>query len=143
MKVLLDSNIYDKCSQNYEIQKSVNELIVAGKLEILVSPTIYDELCESPFNGVPDFFPVTYIGESVFVAGGRVGDRLGIGEILDEHLGSSKKVADAFIADVAATDADYLVSEDIRMRSRLNAIQSWCKAIDFLTFTSLMEHLKV
>jgi predicted nucleic acid-binding protein len=142
MKVVLDSNIYDKCAQIYEIQCRVRELILAGKIEILISPTIYDELCKSPFNGVPNFFPGTYIGESVFVAGGRVGDRVGTGEILDEHLGDSKKVADAFIADLAATDAEYLVSEDKRLRIRLNAIQSWCKAIDFLTFTSIIEQLK-
>lgn len=141
MKVLFDTNIYDMFSKDTTSQKMVQNLIQSGNLEVFVSPTICDELFLSPFKGVPPFFPVNYIGESVLVAGGHVGDRCGTGEILQKHLGNSKKLNDAFIADVATIDADFLVSEDVRLRARLNTIQSWCQAVDFATFIQLLERM--
>lgn len=137
--MLLDTNIYDKLSEDEASREIVQILIQTGEMEILVSPTIYDELCLSPFKGVPPFFPVNYIGESVFVAGGHVGDRCGTGEILQKHLGNSKKLNDAFIADVASMDADFLVTEDRRLRTRLKSIQSWCQPVDFASFVLLLS----
>lgn len=141
MKVVLDSNIYDRLAEDETSIRIIQSLIQAGDLEILVSPTIYKELWQSPFKGVPHFFPVKYIGESVLVAGGHVGDRCGKGEILQNHLGKSKKVNDAFIADVASMDADYLVTEDCRLKNRLNSIQSWYQSIDYNTFTVLLAQM--
>jgi predicted nucleic acid-binding protein len=141
MKVVLDSNIYDKLAEDETSIRNIQSLIQAGDLKILVSPTIYEELWQSPFKGVPYLFPVTYIGESVLVAGGHVGDRCGKDEILQNHLGKSKKLNDAFIADFATMDADYLVTDDRRLKTRLNSIQSWCQSIDYVAFTVLLEQL--
>lgn len=143
MKVFLDSNIYDKLAEDETSTRIIQSLIKTSDLEILVSPTIYKELRQSPFKGVPHFFPVKYIGESVLVAGGHVGDRCGTGEILQNHLGKSKKLNDAFIADVATMDADYLVTEDSRLKNRLNSIQSWCQSIDYETFAGLLAQICV
>jgi hypothetical protein len=143
MKVLLDSNIYDKLSVDPEACARIEKLIHSGDLQILVSPTVYDELSRSPFNGIPSFFPVNYVGESVLVAGGRVGDRCGTGYVLKKHLGKSRKIRDAFIADVAATDAEYLVSEDNPLKNRLNAIQSRCQGIDFFAFINLISQTRM
>ena len=143
IRVLLDTNIYDRLSQDTACQNTLQKLTQSGHLEILVSPTIHAELCASPFKGVPRFFPVCYIGESVLVAGGQVGDRCGKGKVLHEHLGVSRKTKDAFIADVAAMDADYLVTEDNRLRKRLNLIQHLCEAIDFTAFVRLLNMMNI
>lgn len=142
IKVLLDTNIYDRIYHDAACQKIVQELIQSKDLELLVSPKILAELRLSPFKGVPRLFPVTYVGESVAVAGGQVGDRCGKGDVLKKHLGTSRKLNDAFIADVASMDAAYLVTEDHRLKTRLNWVQSRCRAIDFNQFVYLLEMIK-
>jgi len=135
VRVLLDTMIYDILSKDSATCDRLRHLIKTGKVMVLATPTIERQLRDSPFNSIPDFFPVTYIRESVLVCGASgAGDRSGSGKVMLDHMGISKDQADAMIADVANNDADYLVTEDrdfLNRMSRTNASCIWLNYSDF------------
>lgn len=141
--VLLDTNIYDMLEKHPDASEQVRNLVMLGVMKVLVSRTVAEELHASPFKGIPDFFPCEYVGNTV----GRVGimcagDSIGNGNVFYRHQGNSTKRNDALIADAASWYADWLVSEDTRMRKRANEQQLRCKAIDFLEFAELLRLAK-
>ncbi len=140
MNVVLDANIYDTLRENPEYYGSIRTLIEAGLLNVIVTRTVVEELFRSPFAGIPAFFPTSYEPNTVSRAGiMKAGDRLGRGDVYCSHVGNSKKVNDALIADAAAVYADYLVSEDHRLRKRMQSIASRCKALSFSEFLKVLE----
>lgn len=141
MKVVLDTNIYDKLAIDEESCQVVVDAIKAGFLKIIVTRTVAEELYKSPFKGIPDFFDTVYEPNTVAIAGiMESGDRLGSGDIYYEHKGESKKENDAFIVDAAAVYADYVVSEDIRLRKRVECMNINCQAKSYLQFIQIIQN---
>ena len=139
--ILLDSNIYDKLCSDENTRLRLTSLILHRKVRVIATPKIVDELTLSPFKGVPDWFDVDEEIEAVAVLDhARVGmARLGLGNVFGHHLGNSKKVADAIIADSADDLADIAVSEDGRFLCRLNSINGRCNAMGYKQFMAWLE----
>jgi hypothetical protein len=136
--IILDTNIYDRLEHKADLREVIADLIDRKRIVVLVSPTIRDELTDSHFGGVPEWFPIQEIPESVFIIGyTRWGEgRLGDGSMYQAHKGVSKKIKDAAIADTATIDADVLVSEDRRLRSRFARFTKSGKPMTFAQFES-------
>lgn len=100
---------------------------------------IAKQLNASPFRGVPGLFSIENIGESILLAGGSAGDRVGKGVLYKAHMGNSKQFEDALIADAAECDADVLVSNDQRFIRRMQALSKRCKVINFEGFQSWLD----
>lgn len=134
--VLLDCHIYDKLETDRETCGAVRSLIDRGVIRVIATPMVLDELRQSPFGGIPDWFRVVVEAESVTVLDyAHPGmTMLGDGEAYAAHRGASKKIPDAIIADSASSLADILVSEDRRCRERLKAITTRCKGLDYGEF---------
>ena len=119
MKIILDTNIYDCLESDSTTRALVRAMVETGLLTVIVTRTIAEELLESPFGGIPNFFKTEYKGNTVSRCGIMcAGDSLGSGEVFDAHLGESRKVNDALVADAAGWNADWIVSEDQRLRKR-------------------------
>lgn len=136
VRVVFDSNIYDKLAADPETIGTIAEKIATGTLVVMVSPIIVDELRESQFGGVPQFFPIQQITEAIAVAGYAIAGlaRPSDGVMYEAHRGTSKKSKDAIVAETAESDCDMLVSEDRRCRDRLNRHAKKCKALDYAQF---------
>ena len=134
--VMLDGNIFDKVAHDIATQTAIRNACESGWIRVIVSPVVMQELQQSPFGGVPVFFPVEVVVESVAVAGLAVAGLAtpGEGDIFSAHLGTSRKGGDAVIADTASTYADVFVSEDSRCRNRLAVIQTACKCLTYEEF---------
>ena len=135
ISVLFDTNVYDLLANNGPVCETVNSRIHAGLIKVIVSRTVAEELLLSPFKKVPDLFPYEYVGNTGRVDIMCVDDSIGAGEVFDMHVGNSMKLNDALIADAASWHADWLVSEDVRLRKRTNEQEIRCKAISFEEFT--------
>jgi hypothetical protein len=81
--------------------------------------------------------PVKYVGDSVMFCDGPCDARVGPGTLYRAHLGTSNKHDDAVIADAADYDADYLVSEDRRLRRRMNDHALRCRAMPFFDWSAM------
>ena len=143
MKIaLLDTNIYDLLSDDPSTRKRINTLIEQALLKIIVTRTVWEELSEKPFFGIPKFFPVEFTANTVGVAGIMcAGDSIGSGDVFFAHLGESRKTNDALIVDAASWKADWLVTEDVRLRNRANDIPSRCKALSYIEFIRELQSL--
>jgi len=140
--VVLDSNVYDQLAVDGSTVQLIREQISNGLLQIIVPRTIAQELWMSPFKGVPPFFPTVLRGNTV----GRIGlmtcvDSIGAGQTFDAHLGSSSKINDALIADAADWMAQWLVSQDVRFRSRFSKVAIRCEALSYDQFRSRLRAL--
>ena len=72
------------------------------------------------FGKVPEFIPTEFSGNTVALPGIMcAGDHLGPGTVYLEHLGNSTNINDALIVDAASWKADWLVTEDARLRDRV------------------------
>ncbi len=139
MKVIFDCNIYDRLAADVALTVRIRQLVARSSLSVLVTRTLWSEIVKSPHEDLAKSLPVTHIGESVALAGGRVGDRVGSGRLYVAHRGNSKQFNDALIADAAQAAADYLVTEDTRCGKRMKAYAVSCKAIGFDEFKKLIE----
>ena len=142
-KFILDSNVFDQLEKRPELKERPHALVADGLITVLVPPTIKRELDQSPFQGVPTWFPVELTSDSVTIldyAQLRTSS-LGIGDVYKTHKGISGILRDAVIADAANTDADIFVSEDGRCRKRLAQSSSSCKSMDFNEFEAGIVNL--
>lgn len=140
-KVLLDGNVYDKLSHDQRTKDVLAQLIEVRHVEALATPVVVGEMTESPFGGLPTWFPISLVPEAVAVLGyARLGAaRLSSGEVYRQHRGKSKKIPDAIIAHSADAMADILVSEDQRCRKRLAEISNRCRAMSYDEFRDWLE----
>ena len=134
--ILLDSNIYDRLEEDAEACRALSAQVSNGEVAVIATPKIVDELRNSPFDGIPTWFPVSVEPEAVTVLGhARLGmTRLSNGDVYRAHRGKSKKVPDAIIAHSANALADIAVSDDGRFRHRLRAISQQCRVMSFDKF---------
>lgn len=135
-KLVLDANIGDKLAVDDAARARMRQLCDSAVLAIIVPDTLQRQLQASPFAGVPDWFPVIEIPDSVFVLDhSHLGSaRLGDGEVFTAHRGESRQVADAVIVDAADTDADVFVSEDRRARERYANLRGRGRALGYARF---------
>lgn len=143
MKIaLLDTNIYDILARDLEVCAHIQRLVENANLKILVTRTVYEELQPPPFGGVPKLFPIEFSGNTVAVAGIMcAGDSVGSGDIFFAHKGDSNKVNDALVADAASWKADWLVSEDRRLRNQFTKIPSACVILSYAEFVQELAAL--
>jgi predicted nucleic acid-binding protein len=141
--LLLDVNIYNKLEADPGARATLAHAINAGLARVIATPIVVDELRESPFGGLPNWFPIKLEVENVAVVGyWRIGmARLGDGGVYTAHRGQSNKIPDAIIADSADSLADILVSDDHRCRKRLAEITSRCMAMDYQEFLTWVREL--
>jgi predicted nucleic acid-binding protein len=140
MKIILDTNIYDKLDSDINAQVKLKELTDKSKLVVIVTRTIFEELEKSPFGGIPSFFKTKYIGNTVSRSGLMCsGDSLGSGVLFDAHLGKSTKINDALIVDAADLKADYLISEDKRLKSRMARVSQSCQVLSYSDFVTMLN----
>ena len=138
---LLDGNIYDKLEKDADTRNLIAQLCDQGKLRIIATPIVEDELKLSPFGGIPKWFPVEVLAEGVFVLDYAHLDaaRLGEGRVYSEHRGTSNKIPDGILADSADAFADLLVSEDNRCRNRLSALSNRCRGLTYAEFLAWLR----
>jgi hypothetical protein len=139
--VLLDTNIYDSLQADVGTRDLLTRLVGEGRVSIIVTPKVRDELAAGPFGGVPAWIPMHHVIESVAVLGHwHLGEAaLGEGQVFTAHRGESNKVGDAIIADSADTYADILVSEDARLRKHFTSVSERCLALDFGEFRAWLK----
>ncbi|OOG55863.1 hypothetical protein B0E47_08365 [Rhodanobacter sp. B05] len=138
--VLFDSNVYDLLAQDSASCAHVRRLVASGNLRVIVTRTVAEELAKSPFGGVPDFFAYEYVGNSVGRVGVmRAGDSIGSGSVYDAHLGNSEKANDAFVTDAASWHAEWLVSQDKRLRKRASEIGMRAKPMEYSEFVAALN----
>jgi len=135
-KIIFDTNVYHKIADDKDARLKIRELSESDLICIISTPKIIDELIEGPFGGLPDWFPIDFEPESVFVLDHARLDmaRLGDGEIYREHRGESKQIEDAIISDSAADLADILVSDDKRLIKRFNDLRTRCTGMNYSGF---------
>lgn len=69
IRVLLDGNIYDKLAADYDTRTLLASCVAADGVLVIATPIVIDELNDSPFEGLPSWFPTVVEPESVFVLG--------------------------------------------------------------------------
>jgi len=67
--VIFDTNIYDLLADDFSARDHIVRLIELGLLKVIVTRTIWEELSEKPFFGIPNFFPIEYTGNTVGACG--------------------------------------------------------------------------
>jgi len=136
MKYLLDGNIYDLVGLHKELIVRINERVKSGQIEIVCDQIVERELKEAPLGGLPDWFPIrrimepgAFIGSTLIAPNDVAESDERYAKIVpnvstySKHLGESSKKADAIIADTASKKVDCLVTEDKRMKARIEKIQ--------------------
>lgn len=141
--LLFDGNIYNRLDADGKTRERLAWHIAQGGIRVIATPVVVDELSNSPFGGLPDWFPIEVEVESVIVWGHwRWGmARWGKGAVYTQHRGDSKKIPDAIIADSADSLADILVSDDRRCRNRLADISTRCRALDYSEFQGWLRQI--
>ncbi len=154
MKILLDGNIYDKIENDFLLISIIANLSKSGKITIICNQVIERELLESPYGGIPCWFPVkkiyepgAYIEYALIAPDNADPNDERYAKIMpnistySEHRGSSNKKSDAIIADTALQTCDYLVSEDSRLLRRLplSPNDTSCKGITYEEFKLLIN----
>ena len=139
--IILDGNIYDLLAKDPSTLTLLKDRIAIGLLHVLAPRTIFEELLDSPFKGIPKWFPTEYVGNTVGNVEMSADDSMGEGEIFEAHLGNSRQLNDAYIADAADWMAEWLVSEDARLRRRMAAASTRCKALSYSDFRLALELL--
>lgn len=143
ISAILDSNIYDQLATDLPLCATIYHLVEQEKFKVIVSRTIAEELGKSPFGGVPNFFPYEYVGNTVGRAGIMcAGDSIGAGDVYEEHLGNSTKANDAFIVDAASWHADWLISEDERLRKRAAEIKMRAIPMNYQEFINALGKIQ-
>lgn len=140
LRAVLDANVFDRLQADASTCCLLGELSRLGVVEVLVPFTVASELADSPFHGIPDWFPVTCVHDSVAVLPFHLGSTaLGPGAVYRVHLGKSSKRNDAKIVDSAAQHAALLVSNDKRCCVRATTAGVWAMNVD--DFTRLLVTL--
>ncbi|UGA55425.1 hypothetical protein [Vibrio sp. VB16] len=135
-KVVLDNNVYDELHQDIRKLNSLVSLVNKKQIEVLMPIAIERELQKSPYRKEPADLMVRRVHNSAFVADISPTDvsRVGSGKFYTQHLGNSKakNAIDALIADLAALEADYIVTNDKRFTRRFDELDTKCKCMKLL-----------
>jgi hypothetical protein len=136
-RILLDNHVFDKLKVDDNLCTKIRVLAEQKALEIIVTRTIAEELYKSPHTDVLQRFPYRYTGNTVAQTGLLCcGDSIGSGDTFYKHLGESKQINDAHIVDAASWHADWLVSDDKRLRRRAKPLLEKCEIMSFSIFNA-------
>ena len=140
--ILLDSNIYDELSNDEAVRNSISNLIQTKTITVVAPQIVLDEMKNSPFKGIPNFFPVEAISDGVAVAGlAKAGAAIvSEGKTYTKHKGNSKQSKDAIIAETALNFSDVFVSQDNHCRERLKSISNKTQCFDYQEFKKWIEN---
>jgi hypothetical protein len=140
-RFFLDANIYDRLETDDNTRGHIRRLVDGNSIEVVASPVVVAELRASPFKGIPEWFRVSVLPEGIAIAGiARSGmARASAGVVFKQHLGESRKGADAIIAHSANSMQAVLVSEDRRCRERLKSLSDPAHAMDYDEFRKFIE----
>lgn len=138
MNAIFDCNVFDLLQASESALLTVRERISKGSLRVVMTRTLWQEVSASPHAALALSLPVTHVGDSVIFVNGAVNDRVGNARLYALHRGQSNKHEVALIADAADYDADLLVSQDARLRKRLNERAARCRAVSFEDFMQLV-----
>jgi rRNA-processing protein FCF1 len=139
---IFDTNVYDLLAKDQSTAAIIRSAVESGRLKVIVPRVVAEELQASPFYGVPPLFPIEHLGNTVAHCGlFACGDRLGQGHVFNAHRGTSNKINDALVADVGDWNSDIVVSQDKRLRKRLNTQSIRCVAISYLEFKEFLTAL--
>lgn len=141
LRLYLDGNIYNLLEHDLPTRELAARLAVMHRVEFVASPVLLGELSSSPFKGLPTWFPVNVLPEGIAISGNaRSGmARASEGLVFRQHLGESRKGADAVIAHSARSMGAVLVSEDHRCRERLKALTGAGHAMNYQEFRVFLE----
>lgn len=139
-RVFFDTNVFAHIDENARIRSLILNACRQGLIEIIVTPVVREELERGPLGGVPDWLPHRHEGEGILVAGGRVGDHVSDGRLAIAHLGKSKHINDAILAESAVL-ADVCVSEDRRFLRRLRRLGAECTSMKLIEFEDWLSGL--
>ena len=138
LRVFFDTNVYSHLAEDVDLRRLLNAAVGSGAIEVIVTPVVQEELEAGPHEALLRELPLTFAGEGILLAGGRVGDHLSSGTLMLNHLGASKNVNDAILAESAEL-ADVAVSEDRRFLRRLRSCGAVCKPMDLAQFRNWLE----
>jgi predicted nucleic acid-binding protein len=142
IKVMLDTNIFDKLEVDEKVRFLLKSLISRSLLTVVMPRSVVEELSRSPMSQVcHSFFPITYTGNTVDNIEMAVCDSMGSGETFLNHLGISKNFNDAYIVDASEYYADWLVSEDQRFKKRAEKFTHSIKVMDYAEFVKEINFL--
>jgi hypothetical protein len=142
MKIVLDCNAYDILENEPKLVDEVHAAISVGELTVIAPNSLWWEIWESPHRELLLSLPAKYVGDSVMFSGGPCNSSVGGGTLYRAHLGASRKHEDALIVDAADYEADYLVSQDHRLRKRMNEHAVRCKALSFLEWRAIFNTMR-
>lgn len=138
--VALDTNIFDKLAVDASVKDLISTLCTGGAIRLIISRTVRDELASSPHNELLLSLPIELVGNATPIAGLMcAGDYLGDVEHFIRHKGESSKVNDAQVANSAELLADWLVSEDSRLRRRQ---QKFSTSVEVLTYDEFVQAVR-
>ena len=130
-KIIADFNVHDAVAADTALRLLIERCQAAGLIEFITTPVIHEQLKNIPQRrniGQATAIKAKRQGSAVFVPGvSKLSeDRLGTGPTNSAFhrikKGNPKDVADAMIGATAVSDADILVTNDIKFRRRVEAI---------------------
>ena len=138
---LLDGNVYNLLEVEPLVCTLIGKLTERRVLAVVASPVLVLELKNSPYGGIPNWFPVKVEPEGIAIGGlARAGmARSSKGVMFRNHRGASQKGFDAIIAHSAHAMRAVLVSEDRRCRERLTQLAGAQSAITYQEFKTWLE----
>ncbi|PIC86115.1 hypothetical protein CSV72_09875 [Sporosarcina sp. P20a] len=152
MKVMIDTNIYDCLIVDEEVLSLVRSLIGEEIIEILTTHIQIDEV-----NNVNDItmrnnlltVPTNEIKTRILVIGhSRIGkSKIGIGKengikFISIHKDNPKHINDAIIAVTANANADILVTEDKKLKQKVQAQSSKLQVWNYKEFKEHIIHYR-
>ena len=140
--ILLDSNVFDKLADDPDSRALLCRLCEEGHARLLISRTVRDELSLSPHKDLLALLPIEVVGNAAPIAGVMcAGDYLGDAEHFFQHKGASNKVSDAQVATAAQFHADWLVSDDNRLRHRQRRLSTLVETLSYGEFMEAARRL--
>ena len=141
MRVMLDTNIFDRIVATWGLTREIRRLVKSGALTTLTTHIQEDELAKAPLWKRVRFarVPRVRVATSDFVIGHSRFDqaRLGAGERLEEIRGTAKHTNDGLIAATALAESAALITEERRLT--LRASDAGVTVWDFGRFRAWVE----
>lgn len=171
LKLMLDTNIYDKLDSDVAVNESLKKLIHDQRIELITTHIQEDELAMAPemtgaeSGKIPTegfILGVSKLGEATIGDGSTTkkvptagavwgvskwgeatwGDGSGQGISVDDvKTDKGNHAKDALIATTASHHADYLITEDKRLIKKLKQSSAKCVVIDFEGLKNLLASL--
>jgi predicted nucleic acid-binding protein len=152
MKIMLDSNAYDKVIATPDLLSELERVIAEGRVELVSTHIQDDELDKVPDSAKKEALKkilTRNVPTTEFVIGtSRIGQaKIGVGEscgirYADIQRGNPKHIEDALIALAAAAEADVLVTEETRLFKKVRTASTTLQVWKFVDLENYIKGLK-